>query len=98
MAFKMKGMKFGNEAPMKPKSMMEAKEKKSTEKPGDVKLSPGFEDPIKIQKLQREGLTPDSQEFSNKAFLQSQNESKVKRSDLDAKGKKLWDAKRKKKK
>jgi len=100
MAFKMRGFsgfKQRTEGPVKPKSMMEAKEKKSTETSGDVKLSPSFEDPIKIQKLQREGLTPDSKEFSNKAFLQSQNESKVKRSDLDAKGKKLWDAKRKKK-
>ena len=30
---------------------------------GDVDLAPGFEDPIKIQKLQKEGLTPGSQKF-----------------------------------
>ena len=30
-------------------------------------LSPGFEDPIKIQKVQREGLTPYSQNFNKKA-------------------------------
>tara|TARA_R110000737_G_scaffold334299_1_gene352466 strand:+ start:419 stop:775 length:357 start_codon:yes stop_codon:yes gene_type:complete len=29
----------------------------------DIPLSPGFEDPIKIQKLQREGLTPGSQKL-----------------------------------
>ena len=28
-----------------------------------VPLSPGYEDPIKIQKLQREGLIPGSQKF-----------------------------------
>lgn len=33
---------------------------------GDVDLSPGFEDPIKIQKLQRKGLTPSYQTFVNK--------------------------------
>tara|TARA_R100000231_G_scaffold2166_6_gene3815 strand:+ start:257 stop:496 length:240 start_codon:yes stop_codon:yes gene_type:complete len=27
------------------------------------KIDPGFEDPLKIQKLQREGLTPGSQKF-----------------------------------
>ena len=32
-----------------------------------VPLSPGFEDPIKIQKVQREGITPNSQEFGKKA-------------------------------
>ena len=30
-------------------------------------LSPGFEDPIKIQKVQKEGLTPNSQNFNKKA-------------------------------
>jgi hypothetical protein len=37
--------------------------KPSTEVAGDVDLSPGYEDPIKIQKLQREALTPGSQKF-----------------------------------
>ena len=32
----------------------------------DIPLSPGFEDPIKIQKLQREGLIPSSQKFGKK--------------------------------
>ena len=37
-------------------------------KPGkDAPLSPGFEDPIKIQRVQREGLTPNSQKFNKKA-------------------------------
>ena len=57
--------------------------KKSKEVAGDVDLSPGFEDPIKIQKVQREGLTPHSQKFSDKAFLKSQREEEVKRSDFD---------------
>jgi len=35
--------------------------------PGDVKLDPGYEDPIKIQKVQREGLVPGSQGFNKKA-------------------------------
>ena len=35
-------------------------------KDDNVPLSPGFEDPIKIQKLQREGLTPGSQKFIKK--------------------------------
>jgi hypothetical protein len=34
---------------------------------GDVKLDPGYEDPIKIQKVQREGLVPGSQGFNKKA-------------------------------
>tara|TARA_R100001509_G_C4684519_1_gene154676 strand:+ start:40 stop:429 length:390 start_codon:yes stop_codon:yes gene_type:complete len=32
----------------------------------DVPLSPGFEDPIKIQRVQREGLVPGSQKFNKK--------------------------------
>ena len=32
----------------------------------DIPLSPGFEDPVKIQKLQREGLVPGSQTFIKK--------------------------------
>jgi len=36
-------------------------------KEDNVPLDPGFEDPIKIQKVQREGLTPHSQKFSKKA-------------------------------
>ena len=31
-------------------------------------LSPGFEDPIKIQRVQREGITPHSQKFGKIAF------------------------------
>ena len=33
----------------------------------DKGFTPGFEDPIKIQKVQREGITPHSQEFNKKA-------------------------------
>ena len=38
--------------------------KKSTITNNNVPLSPGYEDPVKIQKVQREGLTPNSQKFS----------------------------------
>lgn len=39
---------------------------KKVKKDDSVSLSPGFEDPIKIQKLQREGLVPGSQKFIKK--------------------------------
>ena len=42
------------------------KKKVKKEKPGSVPLDPGFEDPVKIQKLQREGLIPGSQNFVKK--------------------------------
>ena len=73
-------------------------EVKEDKKEDDVHLSPGFEDPIKIQKVQREGLIPGSQKFTDKAFLKSQKEEEVKRSDLDEKGKAIWDKHREKKK
>ena len=38
-------------------------EKKEVKEDDSVPLSPGFEDPIKIQELQRKGLTPGSQKF-----------------------------------
>tara|TARA_R110002167_G_scaffold87526_1_gene236474 strand:+ start:541 stop:780 length:240 start_codon:yes stop_codon:yes gene_type:complete len=41
-------------------------EKSSKEIPGDVDLDPGYEDSLKIQKVQREGITPYSQEFGKK--------------------------------
>ena len=103
MAFKMKGHALPG--PHQRKSGVDLTRKnggpKATPKPskevaGDVDLSPGFEDPIKIQKVQREGLVPGPR-MADKAFLKSQNESEVKRSDLDEKGKKLWDSKRTKK-
>ena len=43
-----------------------AKKKKVKKEEDNVPLSPGFEDPIKIQKLQREGLVPGSQKFIKK--------------------------------
>jgi len=71
-AFKMKGFGgFGNspltqkKKPTGPRA--EVKPTKNEEGRGlegsDIPLSPGFEDPIKIQELQRRGLTPDSQNF-----------------------------------
>ena len=65
MAFKMKGMDFGNkkvDLTKKPVGPI-ATPKPSTEVAGDVDLSPGYEDSIKIQKVQREGLVPGSQKF-----------------------------------
>ena len=38
--------------------------KKKIKENNSVPLLPGFEDPVKIQKVQREGLTPNSQKFS----------------------------------
>ena len=40
---------------------------------GDIKLDPGFEDIKKIQKVQREGLTPGSQKFSKIANENKKN-------------------------
>ena len=40
-----------------------ATKKKVKKEEDSVPLSPGFEDPIKIQKLQREGMIPGSQKF-----------------------------------
>ena len=62
MAYKMKGPSLYR----KPVGPI-ATEKKIKEKPGEVKLDPGFEDPIKIQRVQREGLTPGSQKCIKKA-------------------------------
>ena len=39
---------------------------KKNVKDNDVPLSPGFEDTIKIQRVQREGLIPSSQNFNKK--------------------------------
>jgi|TARA_R110000787_G_scaffold185076_1_gene296855 hypothetical protein len=61
-------MKYGNSSfpfrtDLTKKTGLGPKATPKKEVPGDVDLSPGFEDPIKIQKLQREGLTPSSQTF-----------------------------------
>tara|TARA_R110002167_G_scaffold97879_2_gene257906 strand:- start:36 stop:362 length:327 start_codon:yes stop_codon:yes gene_type:complete len=67
MAFKMRGFsgfKQQTEGPVKPKSMMEAETEETW---SHETITPGFEDPIKIQKLKREGLTPGSKKFSYKA-------------------------------
>ena len=99
--YKMKGFSgFGN-SPAKDKNLYKkstgpkATIKPSNEVAGDVKLDPGYEDPAKIQTLQRKGLTPDSQKFHDKAWLKSQNEEEVKREDLDKKGKEILDKKHK---
>jgi|TARA_R100000081_G_C4650441_1_gene82454 hypothetical protein len=60
MAYKMKG-------PSLYKKQVGPRAKKKKVKNKNVPLSPGFEDPIKIQKVQREGLTPNSQKFNKKA-------------------------------
>ena len=62
MVFKMKGPSLYKK-PVGPR----ATKKKVKQEPDGVKLDPGFEDPIKIQKLQREGLIPGSQKFAKKA-------------------------------
>ena len=58
MAFKMSGPSLYKK-PVGPR----ATKKKIRE---EVKITPGFEDPIKIQKLQRKGLIPGSQKFTKK--------------------------------
>ena len=65
--FKMKGFSQHQTAGLAKKSTGPKAIKKPQVKQDDVPLSPGFEDPIKIQKIQREGLTPDSQKFHKKA-------------------------------
>ena len=40
-------------------------------KEDNVSLDPGFEDPIKIQKVQRKGITPNSQNFSKPKELKA---------------------------
>ena len=59
MAYKMKG-------PSLYKKQVGPRAKKKKVKNKNVPLSPGFEDPTKIQKVQREGLTPNSQKFNKK--------------------------------
>ena len=61
----------------KPVGPRAEKKKAKKETPGDVDLSPGYEDPIKIQKLQREGKTPGSQKFLKKTQEQKEDEAGV---------------------
>ena len=46
-------------------------------------LSPGYEDPIKIQKVQREGLTPGSQKFNKEAKENTKSKNYEKFSNLE---------------
>ena len=69
MGYKMKGPSLYK----KPVGPVAENKKIKKETPGDVDLSPGFEDPIKIQKLQREGLVPGSQ-----TFIKNKNKKNVK--------------------
>tara|TARA_R100000152_G_scaffold18364_1_gene10135 strand:+ start:199 stop:822 length:624 start_codon:yes stop_codon:yes gene_type:complete len=57
--------------------------KKIKEKPSEVKLDPGYEDPVKIQRVQREGLTPHSQKFSKIAKENVKSKDYEKYSDLE---------------
>jgi|TARA_R100000081_G_C4768653_1_gene144231 hypothetical protein len=68
-------------------------DKKEIKDNDSTPLSPGYEDPIKIQKLQREGLIPGSQTFIKKKkypksytkedikFLEDQREDVVREED-----------------
>ena len=49
--------------PKRLKHALHAKPVKKPKNDDSVKIDPGFEDPIKIQKVQRESLTPNSQNF-----------------------------------
>ena len=61
MAFKMDGPSLYKK-PVGPIAIKKKVKKESDE----VKIDPGFEDPVKIQELQRKGLTPGSQTFIKK--------------------------------
>ena len=50
---------------------------------GDIKLDPGYEDPAKIQKVQREGVTPHSQKMSKIAKEKAKSKKYKKYSDLE---------------
>ena len=81
MAYKMKGMSFKNSPNKQKKDLYKTPvgpraTKKKVKRNDNVPLSPGFEDPIKIQRLQREGLTPDSQEFHKKAKAKAKSPAK----------------------
>tara|TARA_R100000742_G_C4255262_1_gene73229 strand:+ start:544 stop:774 length:231 start_codon:yes stop_codon:yes gene_type:complete len=68
MAFKMKGMSFGSEGPVKPKNMMEAKNKETWT---HGTIIPGYEEPAKIMKVERKGVTPNSQNFMKKSAIRN---------------------------
>ena len=95
MAFKMKG--FPQHSGVKTKGLGPRATKKSIKEETHNEMAIRTEGPEKLQTVRRKGLTPHSQKFSNKAFLKSQKEEEVKRSDLDQKGKKIYDTHRKKK-
>ena len=68
MAYKMKGPSLLKMVEKEKKHFLERNKvgpiaDKKEIKDDNVPLSPGFEDPIKIQKLKREGLTPGTQKF-----------------------------------
>ena len=68
MAFKMKGpslLKMVKKSPAKVDLTKKPVGPRATKKEvkEEFKITPGFEDPIKIQRLQREGLVPGSQNF-----------------------------------
>ena len=69
MAYGMKYTKggFPFKTDLTKKSGLGPRAEKKKVKDDNVPLNPGFEDPIKIQKVQREGITPNSQKFSKKA-------------------------------
>ena len=58
-------------------------DKKEVKEDDNVPLSPGYEDPVKIQKVQREGLTPGSQEFVKKVKENVKSKNYVESSDLE---------------
>ena len=65
MAYKMKGPSLYRK-PVGPVATKKKVKKEEGLEGSDIPLSPGFEDPIKIQRLQIEGLVPGSQTFIKK--------------------------------
>tara|TARA_R110002012_G_scaffold125601_3_gene277229 strand:+ start:1405 stop:1935 length:531 start_codon:yes stop_codon:yes gene_type:complete len=87
MAFKMKG--FSQHAGVKKEGLGPRASKKKVKEDDSVPLSPGYEDPIKIQKIQREGLTPNSQKFS-KIAAKNTKKSPAKNIDIQEEDSADW--------
>ena len=64
---RVKSIDYLTKTPVGPRATKKKVKKEQGLEGSNIPLSPGYEDPIKIQKLQREGLTPGSQKFRKKA-------------------------------
>ena len=96
MAYKMKGFSKHQTAdltkkPVGPRAKKKEPKKETYKVPTDYddegfdtrKITPGYEEPIKIQDLHRKGLTPGSQKFRKKAKANEKFKGSIKYSDLE---------------